>query len=53
MLIGPAWEPGYPYQHPDWALTPASGTNLADIGIATVIEKCSKAFTESRGNVSF
>ncbi len=49
MLIGPANEPGFPYQHPDWGLTPATGEKVSDIKFSAVIEACSLAFNESTG----
>ena len=52
MLIGPANEPGFPYQHRDWGLTPTAGENVSDINISAVIEACSKAFNEPVDNVS-
>lgn len=47
MLIGPANEPGFPYQHRDWGLRPKSGENVSDIQISDVIEACAQAFSES------
>jgi len=53
MLIGPAGEPGFPYQHREWGLTPETGDRVAEIKIPAVIEACAKAFSESAGNVSY
>ncbi|MDE3067835.1 MAG: glycosyltransferase family 9 protein [Verrucomicrobiota bacterium] len=52
MLIGPASEPGFPYQHRNWGMTPAVGHNVADIQVSAVIDACSKALNESAGNAS-
>ncbi len=52
MLVGPASEPGFPYQHRDWGLTPETGDNVSDIQIPAVIAACTQAFNESAGNVS-
>jgi ADP-heptose:LPS heptosyltransferase len=52
MLVGPASEPGFPYQHRDWGLTPETGENVADIQIPAVIAACDKAFSEPAGSVS-
>lgn len=52
MLIGPANEPGFPYQHRDWGLTPDSGSNVADIQIPAVIAATERAFNELAGNAS-
>lgn len=46
MLIGPANEPGFPYQHRDWAVLPASGGNVSEIQISSVIEACECALGE-------
>ena len=46
MLIGPAGEPGFPYQHRDWGLTPVAGDNVADIQVLAVIDACAKALAE-------
>lgn len=52
MLVGPTNEPGFPYQHRDWGLTPNTGYNVADIQVSAVIAACAKAFSESAGNAS-
>ena len=52
MLIGPVNEPGFPYQHHDWGLTPTTGEKVSNIEISAVIEACSRAFSESTGNAS-
>ncbi len=52
MLVGPASEPGFPYQHRDWGLTPETGDNVADIQIPAVITACAKAFNEPADNAS-
>jgi heptosyltransferase-1 len=51
MLVGPANEPGFPYQHRDWGLTPETDENVSDIQIPAVIAACAKAFNEPAGNV--
>jgi ADP-heptose:LPS heptosyltransferase len=48
MLVGPVTEPGFPYQHRDWGLTPATGEQVSDIPVSTVIDACSRAFSESK-----
>jgi ADP-heptose:LPS heptosyltransferase len=54
VMIRDSIAPGspYPYQHPDWAVTPTSGRDLSKIEIDTVIEACMRAFSERAGNVS-
>lgn len=49
MLIGyPAGEPGFPYQHRDWAVTPPSGGKASEIPVEAVIAACARAIAESR-----
>ena len=51
MLIGhSAGESCFPYQHPDWALTPTSGTKISEIQTVAVIEACARAFSEQTCN---
>ncbi len=38
----------YPYQHPDWAVTPARGRDISTIETGAVIEACKQAFIEQR-----
>ena len=41
MLVGhPEGEPGFPYQHRDWAVTLKYGENISEIQIGAVIEAC-------------
>ena len=51
MLVGPAHEPGFPYQHHDWGITPSTGENVSEIKIGAVIEACARAFSEP-GNIA-
>ena len=47
MLVGyPAHEPGFPYQHRDWAVTPSTGGNVSEIQTSAVIEAGARAFAE-------
>jgi len=47
MLIGyPAHEPGFPYQHRDWTVTPPTGGNVSEIQVGAVIEACARALAE-------
>jgi len=47
MLIGyPAREPGFPYQHRDWAVTPPGGGNVSEIRTEAVMEACARAFAD-------
>jgi ADP-heptose:LPS heptosyltransferase len=46
MLVGPANEPGFPYQHHDWGIIPPTGENASEIQIDAVIEACARAFAE-------
>jgi ADP-heptose:LPS heptosyltransferase len=47
MLVGyPAREPGFPYQHRDWAVVPLTGGSIAEIQTGAVIEAGERAFTE-------
>ncbi len=54
VMIRDSIAPGspYPYQHPDWTVTPTSGRDLSRIEIRTVIEACERALNERAGNVS-
>ena len=43
----------YPYPHPEWAITPATGIDVSTIGVETVIAACERALAETRlGNAS-
>ena len=47
MLVGyPAHEPGFPYQHHDWAVAPLTGGSIAEIQTGAVIETSERAFAE-------
>jgi heptosyltransferase-1 len=47
MLIGyPTCEPGFPYQHPDWAVTAGDSSPAASISVETVIEATAQALVE-------
>ena len=47
MLIGfPNREPGFPYQHRDWAVTSPGGGIVSEIPIDAVIAACARAFEE-------
>jgi ADP-heptose:LPS heptosyltransferase len=47
MLIGyPAGEPGFPYQHRDWAITPPGGGSVSEIRTDAVIAACARAFAD-------
>ncbi len=49
MLIGyPTREPGFPYQHRDWAVTPPGGGNVSEIRTDVVVEACARALAELR-----
>jgi len=37
----------YPFQHPEWAITPPPGGPIAAIGTGAVIEACERALAES------
>ena len=53
MLIGYAdAEPGFPYEHKNWAVTPVDGIEAAKIKLEPVIAACAQAFSEPAGNVS-
>jgi len=53
MLVGyPACEPGFPYQHHDWAVTSPSGGNVSEIQTSAVIEASARAFNEQAGGGS-
>jgi ADP-heptose:LPS heptosyltransferase len=53
MVAGyPATEPGFPCQHRDWAVVPASGGNVSDVQVAAVLAACEQAFNEPAGSVS-
>lgn len=42
----------YPYQHPDWAVTPTVGREVSGIETAAVIEACARAFSERAGSAA-
>jgi ADP-heptose:LPS heptosyltransferase len=48
-VIIPSTTPGnkYPFQHPEWAITPAPGMNISTIGAETVIAACERALAET------
>jgi ADP-heptose:LPS heptosyltransferase len=47
MLVGyPDHEPGFPYQHRDWAVTSPAGGHVSEIQTGTVIEACARAIGE-------
>lgn len=51
MLIGhPAREPGFPYQHRDWAVTPPSDGSVSEIRTDAVIEASARAVSEQAGS---
>jgi ADP-heptose:LPS heptosyltransferase len=54
VMIRDSIAPGspYPYQHPDWAVTPTSGRDVSSIETAAVIEACARAISERAGLVS-
>jgi ADP-heptose:LPS heptosyltransferase len=54
VMIRNSIAPGspYPYQHPDWAITPTNGRNVSNIETSSVIEACTRAFTGRVGNAS-
>jgi ADP-heptose:LPS heptosyltransferase len=53
MLVGDlAKEPGLPYQHHDWIVTPPEGRNPSKIRREDVIAACVQAFNEPVGNAS-
>jgi ADP-heptose:LPS heptosyltransferase len=37
----------YPYLHPEWAITPATGSDIATIGVETVMAACERALAET------
>ena len=39
----------HPFQHPEWAVTPSGGMDVATIGTETVTEACERALAEGRG----
>jgi ADP-heptose:LPS heptosyltransferase len=45
----PSTAPGnkYPFQHPDWAITPAPGTDISTIPTETVMVACERALAET------
>jgi ADP-heptose:LPS heptosyltransferase len=48
-VIIPSTAPGnkYPFQHPEWAITPSAGGDIFSIGAETVIAACERALAES------
>jgi ADP-heptose:LPS heptosyltransferase len=47
--IIPSTAPGnkYPFQHPEWAITPSTGEAISTIGVETVIEACEHGLADS------
>jgi hypothetical protein len=47
VMIRNSIAPGspYPYQHPDWAVTPTSGRVVSSIETGAVIGACARAFS--------
>jgi len=37
----------YPFQHPEWAVTPSGGVDLSTLGTETVIAACERALAET------
>jgi ADP-heptose:LPS heptosyltransferase len=54
VMIRSSVAPGspYPYQHPDWVITPTNGRDVSSIETSAVIEACTRAFSERAGNAS-
>jgi ADP-heptose:LPS heptosyltransferase len=54
VMIRDSIAPGnpYPYQHPDWAVTPTSGRDVSSIETGAVIEACARAISERAGLTS-
>jgi ADP-heptose:LPS heptosyltransferase len=52
VMIRDSTAPGspYPYQHPDWAVTPTSGRVVSSIETSAVIEACERALSERAGS---
>jgi len=47
MLVGnPTREPGFPYQHRDWAISPPAGGNVSEVQVGAVIGACEQALAE-------
>jgi len=47
MLLGnPDSEPGFPYQHHDWAVIPPPGQGLSEITTSQVMAAVEQAFAE-------
>jgi hypothetical protein len=42
----------YPFQHPDWAITPSAGKPVSSIATEAVIEASARAFAESGLNTA-
>jgi ADP-heptose:LPS heptosyltransferase len=42
----------FPFQHPEWAITPEPGGKTPSISVATVMAACEKTFNGPAGNVS-
>jgi ADP-heptose:LPS heptosyltransferase len=47
-------QPGFcvPFQHPEWAVVPAQGTDITTVPVAGVLAATEQAFSESTGNAS-
>ena len=54
VMIRDSVTPGspYPFQHPDWAVTPTSGRDVSSIETGAVIEACARAISERAGLTS-
>ncbi len=47
MLVGyPEQEPGFPYQHREWAISPSTGGSVTEIQTSAVVEACACALAE-------
>ena len=54
VMIRDSIAPGkpFPYQHPDWAVTPMNGRDVASIETGAVIEACAQTLAQQAGQAS-
>jgi ADP-heptose:LPS heptosyltransferase len=54
VMIRDSIAPGrpFPYQHPDWAVTPMNGQDVSSIETGAVIEACAQTLAKQAGPAS-
>ncbi|HEX7576955.1 MAG TPA: hypothetical protein VF430_02840, partial [Verrucomicrobiae bacterium] len=54
VMIRDSVAPGcpFPYQHPDWAVTPMNGRDVSSVETGAVIEVCAQILAKPAGQAS-